>query len=219
MRRYILILLINLITINSFSNGLIELSGYIIFNETNAKVANIGVNFLSLDLFHDTTIYTDNKGFYKVTLPNNQYRIMITNDSLIGVSTINLLETKSNDFIVYYNFMHDYKIFKTGFQQIFIGNNSVTLGLKNNGEFRRMTFVGIYAAYSFIENGLINQNGDTVITQTKSVDCYNNMNMDRIGHIENYIKKHDSIDYLIDKNNIRFNLIKFKDLEKEYNKK
>ncbi|MDD2799545.1 MAG: hypothetical protein PHV20_13220 [Bacteroidales bacterium] len=218
MRRYVFILLVNLIAINSFSNVLIGLSGNIIFNETYEKLSNISINITSLDLSHDSTIYSDNTGFYKVILPKNKYILTITNDSLISVSLIDLKETKSIDLTVYYNYMHDYKIFKNGFEKIFTSKNSITLGLESNGKFRRTTFVGIYAAYSFTENGLFEIKGDTLITKTQSIDCYNNMNMNLIGHIDYYTTKQDSIDYLIDKNNIRYNLIQFKALEKDCNK-
>jgi len=216
MRRYILILIIILIGINSYSNGFIELSGYVIFKETKEKIENIGVNIISHDLSIDTTIFTDDNGLYKILLPQSHYILMTSNDSLIGVSSVDLEFTKAIDLIAYFNYQNDYKIFRNGFQQIFISNNSETLGLKSNGEFRRTIFVGIYAAYSFTENGFYEIKGDTIITEVKSVDCYNGMNTDRIGHIDSYIKSPNSPFYLIDKSKNRLEMIQFNDLEKIY---
>ena len=216
MKRYILILIIFLIRINLYSNGLISLSGYVKFKETQEKTGNISLKIISKDLLLDTTIATNRSGFYKVLLPENQYTVMINNDSLIGISTINLKEPTTKDFIAYYNFLNDYKVFRNGFQRIFTSKNSETIGLKSNGEFRRTVFVGVYAAYSFTENGVYEERGDTIITKIQSVDCYTNMNVDLIGHIDYYVKSSNSNAYLIDKTNNKYELINFRELETIY---
>jgi len=209
MKQTIIILIISLIAIHAYSENLVELSGFVVFNETRQKVDHIEITFTSL--LKDTAIYTDNEGFYKINLPKTSYSIMISNDSLIGFSLINMDSNKSIDLMTYYNYMNDYKIFRSGFKQIY-KNQLGVLGLKENGEFRRTTFVCHYAAYSFIENGLYKINGDTLILKTLSIDSYNNLDNNLIGHIDTCIIKQGSIQYLDNEIRNRYSLIQFKEL-------
>lgn len=211
MKQTIIILIISLIAIHAYSENLVELSGFVVFNETRQKVDHIEITFTSL--LKDTAIYTDKAGFYKINLPKTSYSILISNDSLIGYSFINMDANKSIDFMTYFNYMNDYKIFRTGFKQIF-KNQFRVLGLKENGEFRRTTFVCHYAAYSFIENGLYEINGDSLTLKTLSIDSYNNLDNNLIGHIDTCIIKQCSIEYLDMEKKNRYSLIQFKDLEK-----
>ena len=211
-----LTLLVLLVSLNSFSNDLIEFNGLVEFSETDAGVGNILVEILSLDLTYDTSVFTDKNGLFKVYLPENQYSLMISNDSLIGSENINLLTPMTRNIVVHFNYLNDYKIFKTGFEQIYTGKNFVTIGLKSNGEFRRTVFVGDYAAYSFIENGLYQIKGDTIVTKTCSIDSYIKINKDLTGQVEYYAISGNSVDDLVDKSSTRYKLVNYKELEKMY---
>ena len=123
----------------------------------------------------------------------------------------------TKNIIAYFNYMNDYKIFRNGFEQIFTGKNSVTIGFKSNGEFRRTVFVGVYAAFSFIENGIYEIRGDTIITTTKSIDSYTQLDNDLIDREEYYIKNSNTADYLTDKSKFIYKLVRFRELEQIYN--
>lgn len=197
---------------NSYSQELIELSGYVIFNKTNEKVGNTEINFLSHDLSYDTTIIADNNGYYKVIIPKNQYHILANNDSLTGSSTINIAKTSYKDILMQYNPIHNYKIFKTGFSKIYTNKNTITIGLKDNGEFCRTTFICCYAIYSLTENGTFKITGKKLTTKTISTDSH--YHIDEVTNkIKTYTIKKDSCEYIVDYKGTRYYLTDFDKLK------
>jgi len=212
-------ILIGILLLANFSHieaqSLFKLTGHVIFNETGQEVSHLKLTILSSDLLIDTTILCNTNGVFKVNLPPKEYIIEIRGDSLTGGQMVNVIQDTNIELKAYYDILNDYKVFQKGFKSIYEGIS--TIGFKDDLTFRRTTFVDNYATYSFIENGVYRLNGDTIITKTISIDCYDlNLVQKHVNRLEYYLIRKDTCSYLIDQNKNKYHLTTFGKLTSKY---
>jgi len=178
------------------------LSGEVIFNETGEKVKYQKIGILSPDISLDTTISCDNSGHFEINLSKSDYIINISGDSLAGGQWIELKRDTVISLKAYYNPYNDFKIFKSGFKNIYQSRSS-TLGFKENMTFRKTNFIDNYFIYSYIENGVFEIRQDSIILKTISIDGYNsNLTNSLLNKVYFFRIQQDSI--LVDQTNEKF---------------
>jgi hypothetical protein len=212
-------ILIGILMLANFSHleaqSLFKLTGHVIFNETGQEVPHLKISVLSSDLLIDTTIVCDKNGVFKVTLPAQEYIVEISGDSLTGGQMVKVIKDTNIELKAYYDIQNDYKIFQKGFNSIYEGLS--TIGFKDDLTFRRITFVDNYATYSFIENGTYRLSGDTIITKTLNIECYDiNLVKKYVDRLESYVMRKDTSSYLLDQNKNKYRLTTFEKLNSKF---
>ena len=226
--KYWFSILLLIVNINLFSQDVYNLAGFVYFNKNSERLPNQLLRISSSDLHIDSIIITDSNGCYKILLPKGIYSISILNkityntlnDSLWGLSSIDLTKNKECNIKARYNYMYDYNIFRTGFSKIYSKSDeySVRIGLMPDNKFRKTVFIGNFTGYSFIENGTYKIIQDTLFTKTISVDSYYSDDSIKYTGSENfYIIQKNTSEYLIDKYKNKYQLEKFSVID-EYSK-